>query len=243
LTSVTHNFTTINYDVNYNVKGRTMSFWDRDTEDWFRRWFGGRGLPEFGREGGRWFGSDISRQFDEMRREMERIFENIQTRTPKELVREYETPEGGKVREVGPLVYGYSMTIGPDGKPKVREFGNAKSLFGPRGIPGTGTAAIGKPLTAGEIEPLSDMTITDKEVKVVVEMPGVDKKDIKISAYDSSVEVSTADKAQRKYRSVVELPPEADLETVKSTYNNGILEITFKKKGQTKPKGKEIKVE
>ena len=47
---------------------------------------------------------------------------------PKELVREYQTPEGEKVREVGPIVYGYSMTIGPDGKPHVREFGNVKSL-------------------------------------------------------------------------------------------------------------------
>jgi HSP20 family protein len=36
-------------------------------------------------------------------------------KVPKELIREYETPTGGKVREVGPLVYGYSMTIGPDG--------------------------------------------------------------------------------------------------------------------------------
>jgi HSP20 family protein len=42
---------------------------------------------------------------------------------------------------------------------------------------------------------------------------------------------------------VIELPSEADAETVKSTYNNGILEITFKKKEQTKPKAKEIKVE
>jgi hypothetical protein len=46
------------------------------------------------------------------------------------------------------------MTIGPDGKPKVREFGNARSLFGAREIPGaTGAAATstaGKPLTAGE---------------------------------------------------------------------------------------------
>jgi len=39
------------------------------------------------------------------------------------------------------------------------------------------------------------------------------------------------------------LPPEADLETAKSNYKNGIVEVVFKKKGQTKPKGKEIKVE
>jgi hypothetical protein len=27
---------------------------------------------------------------------------------------------------MGPFVYGYSMTIGPDGKPRVREFGNVR---------------------------------------------------------------------------------------------------------------------
>jgi HSP20 family protein len=238
------------------MREKKMSFWDRDTEDWFRRWFGGSGgassnrlrLPGFGREMESWFGGssrgDSFAQFDEMRREMERMFENIQTKTPKELVKEYKTPEGGTVREVGPLVYGYSMTIGSDGRPKVREFGNAKSLFGARGIPGTAaTSTTGKPLSAGEIEPLSDITTTDKDIKVVVEMPGIDKKDIKIDAYNNSVEISTTGTAQRKYRSVVELPPEADGETVKSTYNNGILEISFKKKEHTKPKGKEIKVE
>jgi HSP20 family protein len=50
-------------------------------------------------------------------------------------------------------------------------------------------------------------------------------------------------KIQRKYHRVIEIPPEADIETVKSTYKNGILEIVFKKKEQTKPKGKEVKVE
>jgi HSP20 family protein len=123
---------------------------------------------------------------------MERMFQEQfrdidETKVPKDLVREYQTPEGAKVREVGPLVYGYSMTIGPDGRPKVREFGNARSLFGARGISGAAASAVGKPLTAGEIEPLSDITTIDKDVKVVVEMPGIDKKDIKISAHDSSV--------------------------------------------------------
>ena len=50
----------------------------------------------------------------------------IQLKTPKELVREYKTHEGGKTREIGPIVYGYSVTIGPDGKLKVRELGNIR---------------------------------------------------------------------------------------------------------------------
>jgi hypothetical protein len=31
--------------------------------------------------------------------------------TPKELIREYETREGGKIREVGLIAYRYSMTL------------------------------------------------------------------------------------------------------------------------------------
>ena len=224
-----------------------MSDWGIEPYDWLRnRLF--RDIDPFSRD---WF-NDIPRQFEQMRRGMERMFQEQfrdieETKIPKELIKEYQTPEGAKVREVGPLVYGYSMTVGPDGRPKVREFGNAKSLFGQRGISagitGGAAATLGKPLIAGEIEPLSDITTTDKDVKVVVEMPGINKKDIKISAYDSSVEISTTNTSERKYRSVIELPPEVNTETVKSTYNNGILEITFKKKEQTKPKGKEIKVE
>jgi len=226
-----------------------MSIWGIEPYDWIRtRFF--RDIDPFSRIGnfsGDWLG-DLPRQFEQMRRQMERMFQEQftdidKTKIPKDLVKEYQTPEGAKVREVGPLVYGYSMTVGPDGKPKVREFGNARSLFGSRGISSASAATSGKPLTAGELEPLSDITTTDKEVKVVVEMPGIDKKDIKISAYDSSVEISTANTAQRKYKSTIELPPEVDTETVKSTYNNGILEIAFKKKEQTKPKGKEIRVE
>jgi HSP20 family protein len=226
-----------------------LSSWDRDIDDWFRSFFGrtGRiGLPASGgRGGGGWFG-DMPRQFDEMRSEMERMFEeqfkDIESTAPKDLIREYKTPEGGKVREIGPLVYGYSMTIGADGKPKVREFGNIKSpsRLGAAGT--TTTTAATRPLISGEREPLADITTSDKEVKVILEMPGVSKENLRINAYDNSVEVKSED-PQRKYHRVIEIPPEADIETVKSTYKNGILEIAFKKKEQTKPKGKEVKVE
>ncbi|MGH9984863.1 MAG: Hsp20/alpha crystallin family protein [Nitrososphaeraceae archaeon] len=41
----------------------------------------------------------------------------------------------------------------------------------------------------------------------------------------------------------MDLPTEADVKTARSKYNNGILEITFDKKKETKPKGKQIKIE
>ena len=194
--------------------------------DWYKRFFGGRG-------GG--FFDDMFRGFDQMRREMEREFEDVEKRIPKDLVREYTTPEGGKVREVGPLVYGYSMTVGPDGKPRIREFGNVKPSR-------LGFGGFSKPEISGETEPLMDVTTTDKEVKVVVELPGVSKDKIKVNAYDNTVEVKSED-PQRKYHRTIEIPPETDIETAKSAYNNGILEITFKKKEQTKPNGKTITID
>ena len=210
-----------------------MSNKDITPYDWYKRLFSGRGPF------GSWNFNDLFREFDEMRNQMERTFsepfKNIENSVSKDLVKEYETPEGGKVREVGPIVYGYSMTIGPDGKPNIREFGNVKSPFAGRGL-------FEQPSISSEREPLVDISSTDREVKVIVEMPGIKKENIKINAYENSVEIMSDD-PQRKYHKVIDLPPEADIETVKSTYNNGILEIVFNKKKQTKPKGKEIKVE
>lgn len=201
-------------------------------DDWFNRFFG---FGPFGRRGRGNFFDDMFQGFDQMRREMEREFEDVQSNAPKDLVREYETPEGGKVREVGPIVYGYSMTIGPDGKPRVKEFGNVKSPMS------WGKGFLRSPMISSEREPLSDVSISDKEVLVTVEMPGVSKDKIKINAYEDKVEVTSEDR-KRKYHEVIGIPPEADIETVKSSFNNGILEIVFKKK-EKKARGKEIKVD
>ena len=89
---------------------------------------------------------------------------------------------------------------------------------------------------------MADITSTSTEIKVIVEMPGVNKENIKVNAYDNSVEIITTG-TERKYHEVIEIPQEADIETARSVYKNGILEITFKKKEQTKPKGKQINIE
>jgi HSP20 family protein len=189
---------------------------------------------------------DWFREFDEIKHQMERVFEEtIQDieKVPKELVREYKTAAGGRAREIGPLVYGYSYTVGADGKPQFREFGNVRpsqwSLKegGGGGRPGVDASML---ITA-ERESLADVITTDKEVKVAVEMPGITKQGIKVSAYEGTVEVSTTEKAKRKYHRIIDLPPETNRETAKSTYSNGILEITFDKKA--KPKAREIKVD
>jgi HSP20 family protein len=76
----------------------------------------------------------IVREFDEMSRTFSEQFKNMENKVPRDLMKEYDTPEGGKVREVGPIVYKYSMTIGSGAKPKIREFGNINSPFVGRGF-------------------------------------------------------------------------------------------------------------
>jgi HSP20 family protein len=210
-----------------------MSFWNIEPNNWF---IGARRLlPSLNRESGSSFFDDVLTNFEEMAKEIE----HVGKQAPKGLVTEYETSDGTKVRKVGPIVYGYSMTVGPDGKPVIREFGNVKRA--PRDGLTTQTEPS-RPDIGQEREPMIDVLGTDTEVKVTVEMPGVDKGKIKIDAYDNTVEVNSMDPA-RKYHKVIDLPTEADVETARSNYNNGILEITFNKKKETKPKGKQIKIE
>lgn len=56
------------------------------------------------------------------------------------------------------------------------------------------------------------------------------------------MEIKTED-PKRKYHEIVDLPAEVDIDNVKSTFVNGLLEITFNKKSKTKPRGKSIRVD
>ena len=200
-----------------------------EPSDWFNRFFGAN-WP-FRR-------SNPFEGFEEMRREMEREFEenlrDIEDKVPKDLIREYVTEDGAKVREIGPLVYGSTTTIGADGKPIVREFGNVKPRM--RG----GGFSRARILT--ERQPLSEVSATDTEVKVAIELPGVSKEQIKINATENQVDIRTDD-PKRKYHEVIDLPSEVDVENIKSTFINGLLEITFKKKSKDKSRGKTITID
>ncbi len=57
--------------------------------------------------------------FDELEQDYEEMFKDLEL--PKNLIRERKLPDGGTVREMGPFVYGYSFSMGPDGKPVIRE--------------------------------------------------------------------------------------------------------------------------
>jgi len=128
----------------------------------------------------------------------------------------------------GPLCYGYTMTVGPDGMPVVKQYGNAKPELSP---------------TSDTREPLVDTLVDDKEklVKLVAEMPGVEKKDVKI-VVDGKIVNIDAENGDKKYHAKVPIQHKVDENSVKASYKNGILEIIFKQV-EEKPTGKTVEVE
>ncbi|HXU95180.1 MAG TPA: archaeal heat shock protein Hsp20, partial [Candidatus Nitrosotalea sp.] len=133
------------------------------------------------------------------------------------------------IQTFGPYDYGYSMTVGPDGRPVVKEYGNVR--------PGL--------LPTSEIrEPFVDVIVDNKEkiLKVVAEMPGVEKKDIKIEVVGRTVNLD-AENGDKKYHSKIPIKQKVDEDSVKATYSNGILEVKFKLKEEDRPQGKRVTVE
>ncbi len=130
----------------------------------------------------------------------------------------------------GPHYYGYTMTVGPDGKPVVKEYGNVK----PGLLPNSDTR-----------EPLVDTIVNEKEkqVKLVAEMPGVDKSDVKIVVQDDNTVAIKAEHGDKKYHANVPIEYKVDKDSVKASYKNGILEIVFALVEEQKPKGKEVEVQ
>jgi HSP20 family protein len=112
-------------------------------------------------------------------------------------------------------------------------------------LPGERTSL---PALSGQIEryrkPFIDIVETDKEVVATVEMPGLNKEDIKINVTEDRLEISAETKQDEEkkekdyiykerrsgsyYRSI-SLPSSIDSDNAKASYNNGVLEIKMPK--------------
>jgi HSP20 family protein len=195
---------------------------DEDYPEWFKR---RRSPPRKDL-----FFGDIDRMFHEVEKMMEEEFKNFTENVPKNYVKERKLPDGRTVRELGPFVYGYSMKIGPDGKPEIRQFGNIKkSLKGPQ--------------VKDEREPLVDIIETDHDIRVVAELPGVEKTDIKLHGTEDSITIDV-NTTQTKYYKEAALPTKVKVKEAKSFYKNGVLEVVFPKAEAPKePKGEPIDVD
>ena len=115
-----------------------------------------------------------------------------------------------------PIVAGFSFAMGPSGKPSIQFFGDSPAR------------------QDGYRSPISEQIVDSKSgvLRLLVEMPGVDKEHIEVEATEDSVAV-TAEEGNRKYKTEIELKAEVDPNSARAEYTNGILEISFPLRDKT----------
>lgn len=133
--------------------------------------------------------------------------------------------EGTEVTRTGNLsglprdakgVYGFTIKHGIGGSPAVERFGNIRETK--KG-----------PVVEAAREPIVDVFDEKDKILVVIELPGVHERDIDLEVKGNSL-ILSARSDDRKYNKNIPLPGPANTEILKSSYKNGILEITLAKK-------------
>ena len=147
----------------------------------------------------------------------ERFMEDIKRMT-EEMMRMFSN-----ARPDRPIVHGFKIHFGPDGKPRIEDFGN-KPVKSPDG----------ESIISEEREPLTDIIEGDDDVAVTVEIPGVEKDEIDLDVTSDNLEI-TVDSPNRKYHKRLDLPCDVIPKTTKATYKNGVLDIVIKRKEKKKP--------
>lgn len=127
----------------------------------------------------------------------------------------------------GPYYYGYTLTIGPNGKPIIKEYGNVKP---------------GLLLTSNTKEPLIDKITNTNAIKLVTEMPGLDKKDIKITMEENKIQIK-GEKGEKRYCVDTTIEENIDKNSGTAKYTNGILEIKFNLINKPPTKNKNIEIQ
>ena len=171
------------------------------------------------------FFNEMDREFAQAEDMMNRVFNTAKGISPM-------TADAFREASTFPYYYGYQITVGADGKPHVREFGNVR--------PG----AKGLVEQSSVRQPLVDTAVDEKNNTLVVtaEMPGLSKENIKVITAENLITIH-GEKDQKKYHAEIPLDVEIDDDSTKASYSNGVLELKLKLKKQTKANGKEIKIE
>jgi len=130
----------------------------------------------------------------------------------------------------GPMVWGFSINIGPDKKPLIRQIGNVN--------PHRQKKVPQDKIT--QEEPPIDVIEEDNLITILTEITGINKSDIKLDTTETRLKL-TINTPQRKWFKEITLPAGVVPESAKAWYKNGILEIKLQKKG-SKEKGTPINV-
>ncbi len=74
-------------------------------------------------------------------------------------------------------------------------------------------------------DPLVDVILTESAIFLTAEMPGVPRDDIRVGLEEGKLVLQG--EGDRQYFTKVDLPADADRDTLKYTYTNGVLDIVI----------------
>lgn len=109
----------------------------------------------------------------------------------------------------------------------------------------------------GTFTPSVNLSETDKEVKVVAELPGLEEKEVNLELDDDTLVLEGEKKAEEEakedkwhrlersygsFRRVIPLPAEVEGAKAKAAFKNGVLSVTLPKKPEAKPNKKTINI-
>jgi len=115
-------------------------------------------------------------------------------------------------------VYGFTVNFGglAGQSPQVETFGNIKK------------DEKGAPVVDEVREPLVDLFDETDKIVIIAEIPGVEEEKIKVEVKDDILELKAED-SDKKYHKEILLPSKVKKKSLRSTYKNGVLEITLTK--------------
>lgn len=149
--------------------------------------------------------------------------------------------------ENGPITFGYSIRVGSDTnfQPEVRQWGNFNDYRRKLGllelpIPLKTPSEPHLPAVSTSNERFVDFLDEDKYLKIIVEVPGFNKEDLDMDIDEDGSEIILKSKSEsRELNHIINLPSKIEVKSIKSSVNNGVLEIRGKK---TKDSSKKFKM-
>ncbi|MEA3457881.1 MAG: Hsp20/alpha crystallin family protein [Candidatus Thermoplasmatota archaeon] len=154
---------------------------------------------------------DFERIFDEM----QRMFESTDF---KEMIEDMFRG-GFDLNKNKRFVHGFSI----NGRPRFQEFGNRPTK-----------TPTGNHMFSDAWEPLTDIIEGEDDVAVTVEIPGVEKEDIDITATEDTLEI-TVNNPERRYHKIVDIPFDVKPKSTEATYKNGVLDVVVKRAKNGEP--------
>ncbi len=110
----------------------------------------------------------------------------------------------------------------------------------------------------GILKPTLDLSASEKEYAITVEIPGVDEKDVKLEITDNHLTIRGEKKQEKEvsnknyyrmeraygsFQRILSLPEDVDQDNVTATFKKGVLTVTMPRKAHPETDVKQIEVQ